>query len=384
MTDHDTLRPLPATANPGSGLTNMTTTTTAPTRSQTNPPEQKHERSHLHRRLHSNTITGRVPHVHRRNKSSGKESLLSATELRPPISFDGLLGRDKEKGRKGIGEGLRESGLVGRREQVLSLQERAQGYGRRSREYEREREDEELREQRRRGEEARLEKEKVKGVRVTAADVARAKTQNLARGEELRNSLKQVEELGMSSTRRLDDTYYSILEKASVLRSTVAGLKRLVEGARAMHKQFDEDTAELETGTKETLDGFGGFEPQEEGIQRLVERLRRSKERTEELDRRLEGARGRVEVFERRDQEGREQRRQRWRVGWGCLVGVVVLVFVVLILRNRTVLLGEFEGVGLTVGEVMGRVGEEVGGLPARARASPSEDPYLRKLFDEL
>ncbi|KAK3675544.1 hypothetical protein LTR78_004627 [Recurvomyces mirabilis] len=364
MADPDVLRPLPAIAKSGTGLSNIDT---APTRSQTNPPEQKHKRSHLHRRLHSNTITGRVPHVHRRNKSSGKESLLSATELRPPISFDGLLGR--EKGRKGIGEGLRESGLVGRREQVLSLQERG---GRRSREYERE--EEGLREQRRRREEARREKEKEKEmeVRITAADVARAKALNVTREEELRRNLKQVEELGMSSTRRLDDTYYSILEKASVLRSTVAGLKRLVEGARAMHKQFDDDTAKLEGDTKETLDGFGDFEQQEERIHQLVERLRRSKERTEELDRRLEGARGRVEVFERRDQEGREQRRQRWRVGWGCLVG------------NRTVLLGGFDGVGLTVGEVMGRVGEEVGSLTASAKASPSEDPYLRKLFDEL
>ena len=81
----------------------------------------------------------------------------------------------------------------------------------------------------------------------------------------------------MSSTRQLDDTYYAILEKASILRSTVASLQQIADESRKMHSNFQEDTSKLEQDTKQNLESFGNFEQQEKTINDLVNKLQASR-----------------------------------------------------------------------------------------------------------
>merc|ERR1711939_869523 len=76
-------------------------TDVAPTRSRTDPPAHRSdkERSHLHRRLHhANTMTGKDSHnQHRhRHRDRAKDTVQSAIDLKPPISFDQLLRRDRK------------------------------------------------------------------------------------------------------------------------------------------------------------------------------------------------------------------------------------------------------------------------------------------------
>ncbi|KAK4545612.1 hypothetical protein LTR36_002564 [Oleoguttula mirabilis] len=347
MNDH---RALPAIARAGTGLANI-----APPRSRTDPPTQRpdREKSHLHRRLHANTITGKGSHTSsHRHRDKARDTVQSAIDFKPPISFDSLLRRDKkspESSRRGSGS----------QQQQRDVNEwRAQ-------------------------QQAQAEQEARR--RVRPEDVAQAKAENAAREEELRQSLKDVEEVGMSSTRQLDDTYYAILEKASILRSTVASLQQLAEASRRMQKQFQGDAQTLEQETRRNIEGFGDFEEQERAIDQLVAKLKGSKSETERLNERLEAARYSVEAYEARDMAKRAKRRKQWKATWGTVVGVLVLLVALLLLKHRRHVAYRLEGVGTTLlAEAAGELAEIPAAMLRRPAPSPSEDPYLRKLFDEL
>ncbi|KAK5130909.1 hypothetical protein LTR08_001573 [Meristemomyces frigidus] len=344
MGDH---RAFSALARAGTGLA-----TIAPARSNTDPPAQHpaREKSHLHKRLHSNTITGKHSSSRRHR---AKDTVQSAIDLRPPISFDQLLRREKkspDSSRRGSG---------GQQQQRDIAEWRAQQQTQAERESRR---------------------------RVRPEDVEKAKADNVKREEELRQSLKEVEEVGMSSTRQLDDTYYGILEKASILRSTVASLQQLAEESRRMHPHFREDAEGMEKETRQSIEGFGNFDEQEKAINELVGELKVSKADTEMLNERLEAARNRIEAYEKRELAKRVKRRNQWNATWGTLVGILLLVIVIVLLRNRRDVARQLDGVGRKLGQAGEMAGSVVLHLSTDLKPAPrpSEDPYLQNLFDEL
>ena len=322
----------------------------SPQRSRTDPAvtESKNESKHHSRRLRATSFRTKLQHDehHHRHRRHAKDVVQSAIETRPPISFDTLLRRDRRSPSPRKRYGSTEQ------QQQANIQPQQQPVAKKA---------------------------------VTAQDVERARKDNEKREEELRESLKNVEDVAMSSTRELDDRYYSILEKASILRSTVQGLQQLAEESRRMHHTFEQDTQKLEKETKDNLSNFNNFSQQETTINELVKRLQDSRGKTDLLDERLESARHRVEAFEQRESEKEANRRQRWRFVWGSLAVVVMLVVSILIAKNRRAVGHQLNDV---VGNRLAKIGDaaEDVALPlhSRLRPSPSEDPYLRRLFEEL
>jgi hypothetical protein len=267
----------------------------------------------------------------------------SAIELKAPITFDHLLRREKK------------SPDSSRRGSNIPIPGQADGAGS-LRQFEMPRPD------------------------IRPEDVDKARKENDKREEQLRESLKSVEEVGMSSTRQLDDTYYAILEKASILRSTVASIQHLADESRKMHSNFQEDTAKIERDTKQNLNSYGNFEQQEKRINVLVSQLQDSRGKTDKLNDRLESARLRVEAFEQQENSRQAKRRTRWHILWATAVAVLVLIIAILLARNRKAVSRQ---VG-TVTEQLVKLGDIAEDVVMPLRASPSEDPYLKKLFDEL
>ena len=327
-----------------------------PTRSRTDPPapeQQRTERALIPRRLHASTLRSKGQfdsgnhHQHHHRRHHAKDTVQSAIELKPPITFDHILRRDKKSP---------DSSRTGSQNQQLQQLDRN----------------------------ASIQQPEIIQRRVRPEDVAKAKRDNAKREEDLRESLRNVEEVGMSSTRQLDDTYYAILEKASILRSTVSSLQQLADESRRLHSSFQEDTNKLERDTKQNLDSFGNFNQQERTINKLVSKLQDSKGRTDQLNDRLESARLRIEGYEEREIVKQAKRRQRWHITWGTLLGVFTLIVAILLARNRRAVGHQLD----TVGEHLVRLGDiaedVVAPLSARLKSPPSEDPYLRSLFDEL
>jgi uncharacterized coiled-coil protein SlyX len=213
-------------------------------------------------------------------------------------------------------------------------------------------------------------------------DVKLAQENNAKREKELRTSLQNAEEVAMSRTRQLDDTYYTILDKASLLRSTVANLQQLAEESRQMDALFQERKGKLEEDTRGLVQSFDNFDAQEKTITELVEQLKASKTQTAQLNDRLEAARNRVEAYEQREKAKAANRRKRWSAIWGALVGMLVLVVAFVVARNRSEVGSRVHGVV----EVMDRLGSELRASVTALNPMPShsEDPYLKRLFDEI
>ncbi|WPH00107.1 Hypothetical protein R9X50_00293000 [Acrodontium crateriforme] len=330
----------------------------APSRSHTDlpttSPEKRSERIHLHKRIHSNTVSSKHQTPSHSHRQRAKDTVQSAIELKPPVSLEHLLRREKkgpETSRQGSSEQQRHNENS---EEWQTLQEL-------------------------RAKEAAMR-------RVKPQDVEKAKAENAKRDEQLRQRLKQVEDIGMDSTRQLDDTYYAILEKASMLRSIVAGLQQLAEESRRMHTSFKEETAQLEQTTRQDLESFNNFTQQEQAIDDLVARLKASKAETEKLNQRLEKTRLRIEAYEKRESAKESKRRKQWHATWGTLLGIVVVLLSLVFLKHYQSIALKVDGVGKTLAEG-GEIIEDImlSSITKLTSASHSlEDPYLEKLFDEL
>ena len=107
----------------------------------------------------------------------------------------------------------------------------------------------------------------------------------------------------MKTTRRLDDLYYSLLEKLSGLRATISNLQELASLTARLHEQFREDTDDLTTDLRRQIEGFGGFKAQTVKIEAIDGRVRESRERADKLSERMERARKRVSALEVREKE---------------------------------------------------------------------------------
>lgn len=105
-------------------------------------------------------------------------------------------------------------------------------------------------------------------------------------------------DLTLRSTRRLGMAYGEALAKTSELRSTVTQLQDLVSASHVLHSSFDRDAEQMRAQVEQQIDGFAGMESERKRIEELEERVRRSAERSSQLDRRLEEASRRVKGLE--------------------------------------------------------------------------------------
>lgn len=107
----------------------------------------------------------------------------------------------------------------------------------------------------------------------------------------------------MKTTRQLDDVYYSILEKLSVLQSTISNLQDLSSITRDLRKDFQSETGAFELEMREQIDAFGGFDNPKQRIREFETRVKTSKAKADELSARLESARARVLALESEEKE---------------------------------------------------------------------------------
>lgn len=113
---------------------------------------------------------------------------------------------------------------------------------------------------------------------------------------ELRTSLQSLSDQSLKTSRRLDDTYYSILEKVSILRQTIGSLQELSGLTKELHETFEADTKELAGDIRGQFEGFGNFEAQKHQVTTLETRIKVGRERADALKLRLAEARKNVEA----------------------------------------------------------------------------------------
>ena len=167
---------------------------------------------------------------------------------------------------------------------------------------------------------------------VTQKDVDRMKVRSAEAEEELRSRLDYLVQMSMDITRRLDYTYYSLLERIGSLVSTIHSFQSLSTQSRALVEGFEKEAEHLDTDIKRKIGRFrDGFEEREARIAELEQRGTKAGNKAVQLGKRLESARIIVEDWEKRESGAMRARARMWRGTWFAC-GVVLLVIITLVL----------------------------------------------------
>lgn len=192
---------------------------------------------------------------------------------------------------------------------------------------------------------------------VHPSDIAKEKRRCEHRAQEVSTALGALSKDAHTATRKLDDTYYALLERLATLRSLIASLQDLSAQAQDARREWAEDVGAAGEEVEGKLEGFDGFKGQEENVEGLVDRLDGGREKMKGLEERLEGCRERLERIQKREEEERKRAGRWWMVVWASLGVVVVLVLVVVVWRQKH---GHDGGL---LGELTGKGGDFVGGM---------------------
>ncbi|CAI6283835.1 unnamed protein product [Periconia digitata] len=255
------------------------------------------KKSHLHP-LHHHAHK----HHHRHSsRHAAKEAVQSAIQLHPPTSFGDLLNKAKSSGSSTPAHS------ASRRE---SIQEGKADVSK--------------------------EQPKPQEMRkpVRQKDVEAEKKMVQIREEELRCSLQNLSDQSLKTSRLLDDTYYSLLEKMSTLHQTLGNLQDLASLTKELHENFDADTKEITDDIRGQYEGFKDFQDQDEQIAALEARLHAGRDKANDLNARLAEARSCVEARAKSEAELELRNTRRVRMMWG-IIGTIGALILAMMLFQR-------------------------------------------------
>lgn len=144
-----------------------------------------------------------------------------------------------------------------------------------------------------------------------------------------RKSLHELSTFSTTTSRHLDETYYSVLEKLTTLQNTIVALKDLAHDSTAAKDAFVAEAHGVLAEAQSQLDAFDDFGEHQSRVQALQARVLSGRERIAALSARVDVVRQRVERWERADREWQETTRRRLKIMWGVLLGVGVLLLAV-------------------------------------------------------
>ncbi|APA05807.1 hypothetical protein sscle_01g005770 [Sclerotinia sclerotiorum 1980 UF-70] len=153
--------------------------------------------------------------------------------------------------------------------------------------------------------------------------------------KELRNALTDVNAVADHTTRNLDATYYSVLEKLGDLHRTIGSLKELAAMTRQLNEDFNTEGEELVEESRAQLEGFEEFEAQEQKITALEKRVKEGRNTIDILSGRVDIVRKRVKGWEKAEQEWQDKTRKRLKMMWilmsicaTILLSIVILAYI--------------------------------------------------------
>ncbi|ROW10993.1 hypothetical protein VMCG_01582 [Cytospora schulzeri] len=159
----------------------------------------------------------------------------------------------------------------------------------------------------------------------------REKERAEARTAGLQKSFVDLTAFSTSTTSRLDETYYHVLEKLTSLRKTIVALKELASASASTSDGFVKESQSALSEAQAQLDAFGQFDEQEKRVHALQDRVQGGRERIEALSTRVDVVRHKVERWERADREWQERTRRRLKTIWGVVLGLALVLLLLYI-----------------------------------------------------
>jgi Sec-independent protein translocase protein TatA len=212
---------------------------------------------------------------------------------------------------------------------------------------------------------------------------------------DLRKSLQDLRALSNTTTSRLDNTYYTVLETFSTLQSSITSLKELSLLASQLDNDFNNESESITKEIQEQLDGFEGFDAQQKNIETMQYRIQSGREKVKKLADRVEVVRKKEEAWAKVEGQWQKKTRKRIRLFWSLSAICLVVLLGILIFQytpGRTPEAGPDVAAGisglqrdllnesLTLKRQASSVIDEIRKVPDAA----SEDEPRLRAFDEL
>lgn len=172
---------------------------------------------------------------------------------------------------------------------------------------------------------------------ITPETIAHERKQRQRRQDQVSEALNSLSRDAHTATRRLDDTYYSLLEKAATLKATISSIQDLQTSVDEATKDFKKNSEVLSKDAISHIDSFANFTQQDESIDTLVTRLQNAKSRSQTYEKRLESCRSRLENWERRDREERQRNNRWWAIALSSLAVFLILLISLIMWKKGTV-----------------------------------------------
>ncbi|KAL1965307.1 hypothetical protein VTN77DRAFT_5909 [Rasamsonia byssochlamydoides] len=159
--------------------------------------------------------------------------------------------------------------------------------------------------------------------------------QKREKGEEaLRATLSSIGTLVTDITRRLDHTYYNLLERFSTLHEIIDSFQELADSSSALYDDFQRETRNMDHEYRKQLEEFQGFEPQIRKIEALEKRMSAGREKVEALGKRLNAVREEIDGWERREGEWQARVSRRLRITWAVMGTAIVVLIIAAVAQN--------------------------------------------------
>lgn len=150
----------------------------------------------------------------------------------------------------------------------------------------------------------------------------------------MRSALSSIGTLATDVTRRLDYTYYNLLEKITALNSTIGSFQDLSDTASTLLNDFERETAGLDQETRKQINDLQGFQPQIQKADALEERMKAGRQRVEDLGKRLESVRGEIDRWDQRESEWQSRVSRRLRIFWAIITSSLLVLVLALVIQN--------------------------------------------------
>lgn len=150
----------------------------------------------------------------------------------------------------------------------------------------------------------------------------------------LRSALVSIGTLATETTRRLDYTYYNLLEKITALNTTIGSFQGLADSTSTLFNEFEREVAGMYQEINRQIGELGEFQPQLEKIEALEERMKRSREKAEALEGRLEKMKDEVSSWEKKEVEWQSRVNRRLRIFWSVVVTATLALVIAVVVQN--------------------------------------------------
>jgi hypothetical protein len=169
---------------------------------------------------------------------------------------------------------------------------------------------------------------------VTPETIAHERRLRQKRQEHVSTALNALSRDAHTATRKLDDTYYALLQKVGLLKATIASFQDLHSCLDDTTKDFATRSDSLVKDITGQIDVFQNMSQQDESIDSLVKRLHTAKERAASFESRLESCRSRLERWEKKEQEKNKRNNRTWALGLTSLAAFIILILAIVLWKK--------------------------------------------------